>query len=432
MIHFENEPVINVGIKLDNNILFTLKGSFFFNKNIIPEGDYQATISKDKIITSFCDPTSKIELIPCKETSTFLVRNVKIGIGFHWEQLETQEFEGSISLIIEDQMLRLINNVALEKYLKSVISSEMSAMNDSNLLNAHAIISRSWILAQIINKTKKSRIKSKKDYSDHEKNLVEITRWYDREDHENFDVCADDHCQRYQGLTKIISKNAERAINETKGIILTYGNEVCDARFSKCCGGRTEDFENVWEPIRIPYMISVFDSKNNNQGINEEECFCNTSDPEVLNQILIDFDRSTTNFFRWEENYKQEVLSDLLKRKSGFDFGQILDIKPLEIGKSGRIKRLEISGTKIKVIVGKELEIRKWLSESHLFSSAFTITKKYDSDKSIPSAFIIKGRGWGHGVGLCQIGAAMMSKLGYNYQEILKHYYVGTSIKKIY
>ncbi len=430
MAIINQEPVVKVGILIARDLDFTLKGDYIFNGNIVPPGDYCARFEGNKITTSFGESSTSIHLTPLNDKTTFTINKVLIGIGFHWENTETQEFEGGIILLPEEEKVRIINTITLEKYLKSVISSEMSAMNDINLLNAHAIISRSWLLSQISGRKTKE---TKESY--HEKSVssyaeAEIIKWYDREDHEDFDVCADDHCQRYQGITRVISSNAIMAINNTRGIVLTYDDEICDARFSKCCGGITEDFENVWQAEKIPYLVSVKDFIPENE--NSISAFCDTTDTDVLSQILVDFDRKTTNFFRWNEEYSQEGISSIIKRKSGIDFGDIIDIEPLERGKSGRIIKLKIIGSKKTVIVGKELEIRKWLSENHLYSSAFEIKKELKPGSEIPVNFYFHGRGWGHGVGMCQIGAAMMSKKGYNYEEILSHYYKGAELSKIY
>lgn len=452
------EPIIKVGILAEPTIQFELKGDFLLNSAIVPAGVYSVSIDGDVLnctpSTSNCFTSSKLALIPRLPTSTFILKKVTIGIGFHWEKQEDQEFEGGLTLQIERDKIRAINTVALESYLKSVISSEMSAMNDANLLNAHAIVSRSWLLAQILKKNSQqvlhNELKSTtgsiiKQAEQNYSNINEIVKWYDREDHDTFDVCADDHCQRYQGITKVISANAQKAIEATSGKVLMFDNEICDARFSKCCGGISEDFENVWQPVKVPYLVAIRDvdygltETSKVKNINAEafittspEAFCNTTDLTVLSQVLIDFDRSTTNFYRWVVEYDQKKISALIEKKSGIAFGEITDIVPLERGNSGRIIRLKIVGTKKETIVGKELEIRKWLSESHLYSSAFIVEKEFENNYAIPSKFILRGAGWGHGVGMCQIGAAMMSKKGYTSEKILKHYFKESEVKKIY
>jgi stage II sporulation protein D len=443
---YPSEPVIRVGIMTAHIIEFELKGSFSLKNEAVAPGNYMVIINNT---VNF--PLTYQSLTA---DSTFILKNVTIGIGFHWEKQEDQEFEGGLTLQVEDDKIRAINSVPLESYLKSVISSEMSAMNDLNLLNAHAIVSRSWLLAQIQNRSKNRTTTdcraSAGAPSRNDVNMNEIMKWYDREDHDNFDVCADDHCQRYQGITKVISENAQKAIEATRGQVLMYENEICDARFSKCCGGISEDFENVWQPVKVPYLVAVRDIKpkpdspDSNRGLKPvrfedetfitslPEAFCYTSDPDVLSQVLIDFDRATTNFYRWTVQYSQQELSELITRKSGIDFGEIIDLISMERGNSGRIIRLKIIGTKRELIVGKELEIRKWLSESHLYSSAFVVEKLFSEGVEIPSQFILRGAGWGHGVGMCQIGAAVMSRKGYTPNQILEHYFSGATIKSIY
>lgn len=428
----KEEPTIKVGIISDREIKFSLKGNYSLNGNTIPPGEYIVKSQDGKILTSFGESYISMDLFPSDESCTFTIDKVLIGIGFHWEKTEKQEFEGGIKILSEESKVTLINTIALEKYLKSVISSEMSAMNDINLLNAHAIISRSWLLSQISEKKPKRTEEPDTEKSGLSYTENEIIKWYDREDHENFDVCADDHCQRYQGITRVISANAIQAINNTRGIVLTFDNEICDARFSKCCGGVTEDFENVWQEVKIPYLVAVKDYISETEKEKTCSAFCDTTDTDVLSQILVDFDRKTTNFFKWYVEYTQEDLSSIIKIKSGIDFGEIVDIAALERGKSGRIFKLKIVGSKREIIVGKELEIRKWLSENHLYSSAFEIKKEYKPGSKVPVKFCLHGKGWGHGVGLCQIGAAMMSKKGYDYEQILGHYYKGVQLLKIY
>jgi stage II sporulation protein D len=421
------EPIIRVGILACHELSFELKGAFLCQGRTVLAGNY--TISTTEI------KTERI-YTPIDNRSTFVLKNVTIGIGFHWEQQENQEFEGSLVLQVEGDKVRAVNAIPLENYLKSVISSEMSAMNDSNLLNAHAIVSRSWLLAQMANKNKPKLHTCTQ-------NEKEIVKWYDREDHTSFDVCADDHCQRYQGITKVISKNAEKAIEATRGMVLMHKDEICDARFSKCCGGISEDFDRVWQPTALLYLSSIIDYIPSEMGTpysvdNElyytkpHNAFCNTNNKEILCQVLIDYDQTTSNFFRWKMEYRQNELSALINKKSGIDFGGIVDLIPLERGKSGRIIRLMIVGTKCKMTVGKELEIRKWLSDSHLYSSAFVVEKKFMADKTLPESFVLHGAGWGHGVGMCQIGAAVMSKQGYTATEILNHYFRDSNVEKLY
>jgi SpoIID/LytB domain protein len=339
-------------------------------------------------------------------------------------------------------MITAINILPVEDYLISVISSEMRATSSEEFLKAHAVISRSWLLAQI-EKSKKIKSEGKK-YNAVTINENEIVRWYDREDHQDYDVCADDHCQRYQGITRASSPVVEKVIKETYGEVLTFEGSICDTRYYKCCGGMTEQFENVWEPVRHPYLKGVFDNaapqkssatdltKNETAEkwiIESPEAFCNTTDQKILSQVLNDYDQETNDFFRWKVIYSQKELNELLKLRTGIDFGIVTDLIPLERGVSGRITRLKIAGTLKTFVIGKELEIRKSLSKSHLYSSCFFVEKTgtYDSTK-----FILHGAGWGHGVGLCQIGAAMMGSKGYTYHQILMHYFRGASFEKLY
>jgi SpoIID/LytB domain protein len=349
------------------------------------------------------------------DNASFIIRDVPIGIDFHWERKEDQEFKGDLKIIRENGKLTAVNVIPLEDYLESVISSEMAATSSLELLKAHAIISRSWLMAQI----EKARDTDREKTPSIVETEDEYIRWYDREDHENYDVCADDHCQRYQGITKISTPYAREAIQATFGEFLIYEDNICDTRFYKCCGGKTEKFENCWEPVPHPYLTSITDENETHTS------FCDTHDKEILSQVLNDYDQETPDFYRWQVRYTRQEISELIRRKTGWDFGEIVDLIPVEIGDSGRIVRLKIVGTRMTKIIGKELFIRKALSESHLYSSAFTVEKTADT-------FILNGSGWGHGVGLCQIGAAVMAAQGYGYQAILKHYFPGTSLKKLY
>ena len=406
-------------------------------------GRFKAKLSGDKI--SICQ--EKKEIISADEllfnpndleTESFLLRDVVIGKGFHWQSKENQRFRGRLKFIKEKDQITAVNILPLEEYLTSVISSEMSANSSIELLKAHSIVSRGWLLAQ---QEKKNKHAVNEQISDEE-----IIRWYDREDHTNYDFCADDHCQRYQGVTKIISDNALNAIASTRGLVLKYKDTICDTRYSKCCGGMTESFENVWQPELHPYLSSIVDYKFELDGketdLTEEKfaerwirsnpnSFCNTSDKKILSQILVDFDRPTNDFFRWNVEYTQDEMTELIRTKSGIDFGNIIDLVPIERGYSTRIIKLKIIGTKKIITIGKELEIRKILSKTHLYSSAFVVRKE-NIVKGVPQKFILHGAGWGHGVGLCQIGAAVMGELGYCFDEILTHYFNGAQIQKIY
>ncbi len=439
----DSEPSVNVGIALYTSLKFELKGTFLLNEKPVKPGLYEATIESGLISTSFSTGSKAINLKPESNHSTFVLKKVTIGIGFHWEKHEDQEFEGELILQPENGKIRAVNRVLLETYLESVISSEMSAMNDPGLLQTHAIVSRSWLLAQIIkpDESKQAQKSGSHGKTNERGEVDEIIRWYDREDHTTFDVCADDHCQRYQGITKVVSENAKKAVEATRGRVLVFNNEICDARFSKCCGGISEDFGKVWQPVHVPYLTAVRDLPGNELPsdtdaedfiLSSPGSFCKTNDAEVLKQVLVDFDRSTHDFYRWKVKYTQAEIGELIKRKSGFDFGKIQNLVPLERGKSGRIIRLKIIGTKRTMVVGKELEIRKWLSESHLYSSAFVVERLFEDDSDRPSHFILHGAGWGHGVGMCQIGAAVMCREGYQSDEVLRHYYPGAKVAIVY
>jgi SpoIID/LytB domain protein len=375
------------------------------------------------------------------QNSFFSLFNVTIGNRFHWERKEDQTFQGNLILQArKDGTIAVINEIPVEDYLTSVISSEMSPAAPLEFLKAHAILSRSWLLAGL------GRREKTKETSTRVRKIIEkegeVIRWYDREDHDFFDVCADDHCQRYQGITKIISKQAEEAVRETRGMVITYQDKICDARYSKACGGLTEECASAWDDKQIPYLTSVSDASIPNRPIRTEEeasawilsdheAYCNTKDERLLEKVLPDFDQETKNFFRWRVEYSREELEEILREKSGFDFGTLQEIVPLSRGPSGRISRLKIVGSKKSMVVGKELEIRRWLSRSHLFSSAFVVKVKYNPHREI-ERFTIHGAGWGHGVGLCQIGAAVLATKGFSTEEILKHYFWGIEIKKFY
>lgn len=361
------------------------------------------------------------------ESCSFTLKDVVIGIGFHWQRNENQTFKGSLRLIEEGGKLCAVNVVSVETYLTSVISSEMCANASIKLLKAHAVISRSWLYAIICrrNRAEGAMLKSyagavvedsdvfKYDGAEIDAGIKRVIRWYDNEAHVEYDVCADDHCQRYQGITRQTNPNVKEAIRATCGQVLMFDGQICDTRFSKCCGGVTEEFQYCWENIRHPYLAAKADP------------YCNTDDKRVLSQILNDYDQETTDFYSWEVKYTVDELSELVSRRSGVDFGRITDLKPMSRGASGRITELLIVGDKASVRVGKELEIRKWLSESHLYSSAFDVEKKDD-------VFVLHGKGWGHGVGLCQIGAAVMADKGKSHMEILEFYFSGAEVKALW
>jgi SpoIID/LytB domain protein len=439
------EPLISVGvINHAKEVHGVFNGSFDLQNSIRLKGVFTVINENGRLILY---DDEKIEVACATElqfqslnNATFTLCDVKIGKDFHWEKNENQTFEGDIQFLATDGTVTATNKTGIESYLKSVISSEMNAEAPIEFLKAHAITSRSW-LAAMLEQQKKSKnigISSKRSQEIND----EVIRWYDREDHSLFDVCADDHCQRYQGITKIISKSAEEAVNATRGMFLVYDDRICDARFSKACGGRTELFENCWDDTLIPYLQSISDSAETQKPVMNEadaerwilsspDVYCNTSDEKVLTQILPSFDQETTDFFRWKVEYSCEQLGEILRSKSGIDFGTIKDIVPLKRGPSGRVCKLKIIGTKRTLIVGKELEIRRWLSKSHLYSSAFIVKTERDA-AGIPKKIILHGAGWGHGVGLCQIGAAVMAMKGSKSDKILKHYFGGAELKKLY
>ena len=407
------EPTIDVGIMLGKEITFTLNGKYTVGQNS-RQGTFTARIT-DKGISLETGIYDTLFIEPAQDNATFSLHGVTIGKEFHWQQQEMQTFQGSLILRIIDGELHAINRIAIEDYLTSVIASEMSGTSSVELLKAHAIISRSWLLAQL---ERDERLKMKDKRPSEEDNFqlstfnFQLVRWYDREAHTHFDVCADDHCQRYQGVSRKVTPQVVEAIRATRGIVLSYEGEVCDARFSKCCGGKTELYESCWDDTPHPYLSVVDDP------------FCNTHDEKVLSEVLNHYDQSTS-FYRWTVEYSQEELSELVRRRGGFDYGDIMDLIPIERGPSGRIVRLQIVGTKATRIIGKELEIRRTLSESHLYSSAFDVEKR-------DGHFVLHGAGWGHGVGLCQIGAAVMGSQGYSHEEILHHYYPEAELTEWY
>lgn len=435
-----NQPVVKVGIMSTEQLQFVLLGTFRVNGAKV-EGDQTATVKDGKIYWNG-ELFDRLSFIPDddNENSRFTLKDVTIGVNFHWERLEDQTFVGQLDLIVENNKITPINVLGVEDYLKSVISSEMSATASLELLKAHAVISRSWLLSQI--EKNKEITNSGQKYSACTITDDEIVRWYDREDHVNFDVCADDHCQRYQGVTRQTTPNVDQAVEATRGEVLWGDGKICDARFSKCCGGVYEVFENCWEPIHYSYLVPRRDGAAENDYpdltieenarqwiLGQPEAFCNTHDKKILSQVLNNYDQETTDFYRWNVEYDSNELSALIKERSGLDFGELIDIIPLSRGTSGRIYRLKIVGSKMTKIIGKELEIRRTLSKSHLYSSAFVVEKQQNGDST---RFILHGAGWGHGVGLCQIGAAVMGDLNYTYRSILLHYFIGAEIKKYY
>ncbi len=429
------QPTVEVGVMSGEEIEFEiLTDGAGPRKAVLREGkiEYDGALYDELFFEARTPSTMFAE-------ASFVLHGVTIGKNFHWERCESQKFAGALKIISEKNCLTAINLVGVEDYLLSVISSEMSATASEEFLKAHAVISRSWLMAQMTSARKKheadvpsqvvdlpslminldARLNSELDERENA-GIHEWVKWYDHEDHKNFDVCADDHCQRYQGLTRAVGNTVRKVIDSTWGQILSHGEEICDARFSKCCGGRMEKFSSCWENKDYPYLRALADTPGHKE---DEKAFCDTQDREILSQVLNNYDQETIDFYRWKQEYDKSELSDLIFRRSGIYLGDLKSIEPLERGKSGRIYKLKIVGSDKTLIIGKELEIRRILSESHLKSSAFDVEMTEDR-------VILNGLGWGHGVGLCQIGAAVMASRGYNYKQILEHYYPGALIEK--
>ena len=437
----KEEPIVSVGIVSASKLCFSLNAPYTVC-SLEQCGKQVVELSEGRILweNNFYD---ELLFEPNDTQSSFTLEDVTIGVNFHWERKEAQTFLGKLRFIVENNNICAINELPVETYLISVISSEMRATSSLELLKAHAVISRSWLLAQM--EQRKAENNNAVKQPSLFKTDEEIVRWYDREDHKHFDVCADDHCQRYQGITKAANKHVVEAIKQTAGEILTSHGEICDARYSKCCGGAVEEFQYCWENIKKPYLQALPDTMPDTTSLpnltneavarqwilSSPNAFCNTTNQKVLSQVLNDFDQETTDFYRWTQIYSQAEVKQLLEEKLAMQFGDIIDLIPMERGKSGRIYRLKIIGTQRTLIIGKELEIRRALSKSHLYSSAFVV-EKVDIKDGVPQQFVIKGAGWGHGVGLCQIGAAMMGVQGYRYDEILLHYYKSAEITKAY
>ena len=437
------QPDVTVGIVSAQKIHFSLNKPYLAKGEKVLGGQV-VEFSEGGVLWNG-NQYSQLTFHPQSADASFSLSDVTIGVNFHWERKETQTFLGTLRFVVESDKIVAINELPVEKYLESVISSEMSATSSLELLKAHAVISRSWLLAQM--KKRREVAESGNNFFSFTKKEDTLIRWYDREDHTLFDVCADDHCQRYQGITKETSPHVAEAIRQTKGQILMDGEEICDARFSKCCGGITEEFQYCWEDTPKTYLTAVRDialgvEHTQPNLTNEEEAekwirfnppaFCNTQDKKILSEVLNDYDQETVNFYRWKETLSQEKLQQLIADKLKMDLGAILDMKAVERGKSGRISKLQIIGTEKTFTIGKELEIRRTLSDSHLLSSAFVVDKYDKDEQGVPQRFELIGAGWGHGVGLCQIGAAVMGEQGYHYDAILLHYYQGAEIKKLY
>lgn len=441
------EPELRVGILEDyTEVRGEFRGSFVDASGKRRHGAFHCRFSGEGLSISFDNDPKETRcgealFTPVDADASFVLHDVTIGVKFHWERKEQQIFRGGLRLVVRPgRGIVAINIVPLEEYLTSVISSEMSATAPAALLKAHAITSRSWLVAMLERAAESGHLPQAATPIDGA--TTEVVRWYTREDHDIYDVCADDHCQRYQGITKIISPVVAAAIRETRGVFLVHNNRICDARFFKACGGLTEEFQNCWEETTIPYLKSISDAASPFPGITSEDemhrwvesspdAFCNTSDPAILRQILPSFDQETTDFFRWKVVYDRAELEELLERKSGIRFGSLRALTPLRRGPSGRIYKLKIEGTDRTMIVGKELEIRRWLSPSHLYSSAFVVDTDRDAT-GVPVRFTLRGAGWGHGVGLCQIGAAVMAVRGYAPEDIVRHYFRGADVRQLY
>jgi stage II sporulation protein D len=438
------EPKINVGV-LDRcrEVRGVFHGTYTLNGSDRLIGGFGVRSEEGAFVLS-CNNSKYVykqsDLFCRAETgSTFTLKRVTIGIQFHWEKEEDEEFSGALRLKMRnDGTIAAINEINLEAYLASVISSEMSGEAPTEFLKAHAIVSRSW-LAAMLGRSESGEAGVLPRTVERE---GELLRWYDREDHDLYDVCADDHCQRYQGISKIKSGKAVEAVEATRGVFIMYRGEICDARFSKACGGLTEDFENTWEEKHLPFLVSVSDAETNYPAIVTEgqaedwilsnpNAYCNTTDRVFLRQILPSFDRETTSFFRWAIDYDRERLENLIREKSGFDCGTLLNLVPVQRGPSGRIVKLRIEGSRQTIVVGKELEIRRWLSETHLYSSAFVVMTEC-GENGVPKRFLLYGAGWGHGVGMCQVGAAVMAAKGFNAETILGHYYRQSELANLY
>lgn len=434
-----SQPFVTVGIISRERIVFTLSGIYSGQGESVITGCQEVILSPSGLGVEWNGGTyTSLEFDPTSpDGDSFTIEDVTIGVNFHWERKENQRFRGALRIVPDGDRLTAINVIGVEEYLVSVISSEMSSNSSLPLLRAHAVISRSWLLSQMEHKGHVPHRYRQKE--------GEIIRWWDHEDHKLFDVCADDHCQRYQGIGRISSYNAASAVSDTRGEVLMADGKLCDARFSKCCGGAMEIFSSCWDDVDYPYLKARRDSFNPDKlpDLTREEeaskwiegdpaAFCNTSDPRILSQVLNSYDREYTDFYRWEINYTQEEIRRLISDRLEMDLGDIVDLQPVQRGPSGRIVRLRIVGTLSETIIGKELMIRRTLSDSHLRSSAFTVERlDLDSD-GIPSHFCLRGAGWGHGVGLCQIGAAVMGERGYGYDVILNHYYPGAVLTKLY
>ncbi|MCI0488672.1 MAG: SpoIID/LytB domain-containing protein [Blastocatellia bacterium] len=465
MTGIKSEPSIRVGLVTGARAArVTLQGRFTdANGKSFTEGDYTAT-AENGAITLYGERQVRAHSLRFSaedfDACRFTVHDVTIGIDFHWERKESQSFQGTLELRAGEEGLIVINELPLEAYLVSVISSEMSASCPAELLRAHAIVARGWLLAQLrgsrVAGEQGSRGAGERGFEHSNASTIhhasrvtpaEIIRWYDRENHAEFDVCADDHCQRYQGISKAFSQAAFDAVRETRGKALMSEGEICDARYSKSCGGMTEVYSAAWEDRDVPYLASIYDGAGEPTGYSmpltvesnaevwitsSPEAYCNAASGELLARILTGFDQETQDFYRWEVSYSGDELSEIIEARLGLGLGRIIALEPLERGRSGRIIRLRISGEKESVIIGKELEIRRALARSHLYSSAFVVRSEQYPETGFIECVRLVGAGWGHGVGMCQIGAAVMADLGRGHEEILAHYFLNAKLSALY
>ncbi len=452
MIDIKSEPLIKVGLMTGaQSVRLSLSGGFIADGGErVADGDYTGVFEDGAIriegVTTLRG--NRVALSPVDlEKSRFTVHDITIGIDFHWQRKEAQHFQGALIILPEPAGLTIINELPLEAYLVSVISSEMSATCPPEALRAHSIISRSWLLAQLNKAAEQAGKNGISDQIRIQSEQVEIIKWYDRENHESFDVCADDHCQRYQGISKAFSQSAFDAIRDTRGKALMFEDEICDARYSKSCGGVTEVYSAAWEEKDVPYLSAVYDGEGELSGYDlpltieanaerwitsKPAAYCDTDSASLLARILPGFDQETRDFYRWQIVYTESELRDILRARAGLDLGRIISLEPVLRGESGRIVKLKITGENGAVVIGKELEIRRSLSRSHLYSSAFVIEIEKNKDTGLAERFRIRGAGWGHGVGLCQIGAAVMADLGHDHEQILAHYFQGATLRALY
>lgn len=439
------QPQVTVGILSRDVIKFRFDGVFSTGDTSVVTGPQEARLSDSGLAIVWNGKSyNSLDFEPASyDGNSFEIEGVTIGVDFHWEREENQRFKGALRLIISNGKITAINLIGVEDYLVSVISSEMKSTSSLPLLRAHSVISRSWLLAQM--ESRNEKVSKKYRAGSDKAGNGEIIRWWDHEDHKDFDVCADDHCQRYQGISRIDTHVAAGAVSDTRGQVLMYEGKLCDARFSKCCGGVFELFESCWDDTPHPYLTvrrddvdsSTYPDLTKEENVREwilsrPTSFCSTTDGRILNQVLNNYDLERRDFYRWTEEISQDKIVDLLKSRSDISVGKVIDLQPVERGTSGRIVRLRVVGTLGEVVIGKELMIRRSLSESHLLSSAFVVERHYGESDVIPTSFTLHGAGWGHGVGLCQIGAAVMGERGYGYEEILSHYYPGAKLQKMY